>query len=64
MIMDPHDVSGNLEKAEAFCRRAAKHGVKILCLPECASTGWEYGWTQDRKLRHHFHAEPIPGPIT
>ena len=41
MISQLDDTPGNVDKALSYCDRAAKKGVKILCLPECASTGFE-----------------------
>jgi predicted amidohydrolase len=63
MFSRPDDVPGNLAKAERYCDRAADKGVKILCFPECASTGWESNWLSDKRFRGCLHAEPVPGPI-
>jgi predicted amidohydrolase len=63
MYSRPDDVPGNLAKAEKFCDRAARRGVKILCFPECASTGWDVAWLRDKRYRSRFYAEPVPGLI-
>jgi len=63
MFSRPDDVPRNLAKAERFCDRAAKRGVKILCFPECASTGWDSKWLSDKRFRSRLYAEPVPGPI-
>ncbi len=63
MISTPGDVKGNIEKAFIFCDKAARRGVKILCFPECASTGWDRRWTRDKAFRRKFYGEPVPGPM-
>jgi len=63
MFSQPGDVTGNLAKAEKFCDRAAQRGVKVLCFPECMSTGWDPTWLRDKRFRNRFYAEPVPGPI-
>ena len=61
MISQPDDTPGNVDKALSYCDRAAKKGVKILCLPECASTGFE--WLERKNAAATIHAEPVPGPM-
>ena len=61
LISDGQDVEGNVNKALAYCDRAARRGVQILCFPECASTGFD--WLGDRKGAETVHAEPVPGPM-
>ncbi len=63
MIPTPGDVKGNVEKALRYCDKAASRGVKILCFPECASTGWESGWLNEKACRSKFYGEPVPGPM-
>ena len=63
MIADSTNVRGNVEKALNYCEKAESAGVNILCFPECASTGWESLWCTDKKYRHKFYAEPIPGAM-
>jgi predicted amidohydrolase len=61
MISQLDDVPGNVDKALSYCDRAAQKGVKILCLPECASTGFE--WLGRKNAAATVYAEPVPGPM-
>ena len=61
MISHKGEIEENVSKALAFCDRAAQKGVKILCLPECASTGFD--WLSDRNAAAKVYAEPLPGPM-
>ena len=61
LISDPHDVEGNVARALAYCDRAAARRVRILCFPECATTGFD--WLQDPREVERVHAEPVPGPL-
>ena len=62
MIPTPGDVKGNVEKALRYCDKAASRGVKILCFPECASTGWESGWLNEKACRSKFYGGACSGP--
>ena len=46
MISRKDEIEKNIDKALAYCDTAAKKGVQMLCLPECASTGFD--WLGDR----------------
>ena len=61
LISNPHDVEDNIQRSLAYCDRAAKRGVQILCFPECASTGFD--WLGDRHAAERVYAEPVPGPM-
>ena len=61
MISHKGRVGDNVAKALDFCDRAAQKGVQMLCLPECASTGFE--WLGDRNAAAKVYAEPVPGPM-
>lgn len=63
MISGYHDLAGNLKKAIGFCDKAQKRGVQILCLPECAATGFDWLRSKQGRARVASHAEPVPGPI-
>ncbi len=59
-ISDMPDVERNVRTALDYCDRAARRGVQILCLPECASTGFDWLRQSGRK---RYYAEPVPGPM-
>ncbi len=61
MISQEGQVEANVAKALAYCDRAAGRGVEILCLPECASTGFE--WLGGSNAAARVYAEPVPGPM-
>lgn len=61
MISCKGRVGDNVAKALNYCDRAAKKSVEILCLPECASTGFE--WLDDRGAAVNIYAESVPGPM-
>jgi predicted amidohydrolase len=61
LVSQSRDVDGNVERALAYCDRAARRGVQILCFPECASTGFD--WLADPAGAGRVHAEPVPGPL-
>lgn len=61
MISRNGDTPANIVKAMAFCDRAAKRGVQILCLPELASTGFD--WLKNDRMARRLHSEPVPGPM-
>jgi len=61
LISDQSDVDGNIERSLAFCDRAAKRKVQILCFPEGASTGFD--WVSEGKVSDCPYAEPVPGPM-
>lgn len=56
----PGKIAHNLERIEALLRKAARRGVQMICFPEMAVPGFEYG----KKLRPiHDASEPVPdGP--
>ena len=49
------DTSANLDKAESFVADAARHGARLVVLPEV------FLWRGER-AEERAHAEPIPGP--
>ena len=61
MISQQGKIGANVAKALDYCDQAAKKGVEMLCLPECASTGFE--WLGDRDAAAKVYAEPVPGPM-
>lgn len=61
LISEPHDAASNIARALAYCDRAARRGVQILCFPECATTGFD--WVRDAQAAAHVYAEPVPGPL-
>ena len=61
MISQQGEIGANVAKALNYCAQAAKKGVEMLCLPECASTGFE--WLGDRNAAAKVYAEPVPGPM-
>jgi predicted amidohydrolase len=61
MISEKDDPQGNICRALEYCDRAAKRGVRILCLPECASTGFD--WVDEKGSADTVYAEPVPGPM-
>ena len=61
LISDRYDIEGNIGKALAYCDRAAKRGVEILCFPECASTGFD--WLKEKGAAKRVYTEPVPGPM-
>ena len=61
MISQQGEIGANVAKALNYCDQAAKKGVGMLCLPECASTGFE--WLGDRNAAAKVYAEPVPGPM-
>ena len=61
MISHQGEIGANVAKALDYCDQAAKKGVEMLCLPECASTGFE--WLGDRDAAAKVYAEPVPGPM-
>ena len=61
MISQQDEIGANVAKALNYCDQAAKKGVEMLCLPECASTGFE--WLGDRDAAAKVYAEPVPGPM-
>src|SRR2546423_15263558 len=61
MISEKDDAQGNICRALEYCDRAAKRGVQILCLPECASTGFD--WLGNERAAETVYAEPVPGPM-
>ena len=61
MISCKGRVGDNVAKALNYCDRAAKKSVEILCLPECASTGFE--WLDDRGAAVNIYAESVPGSM-
>ena len=61
MISQQGEIGANVAKALDYCDQAAKKGVEMLCLPECASTGFE--WLGDRDAAAKVYAEPVPGPM-
>ena len=58
MRCDFLDVAGNLKRAEARIRAAARHGAKLVCLPEAFLTGYR----ADRMDAAMAMAEPADGP--
>ncbi len=52
---------GNLRKAEALVRLAAKKGAQIICLPELFRTQY---FPQRKKARRETLAETVPGAST
>ena len=61
MISQQDEIGANVANALNYCDQAAKKGVEMLCLPECASTGFE--WLGDRDAAAKVYAEPVPGPM-
>jgi predicted amidohydrolase len=61
MISRKGEIEKNIDKALAYCDKAAKKGVQMLCLPECASTGFD--WLGDRNAAAKVYAEPLPGSM-
>ena len=61
LISQLRDVEGNINRALAYCDRAARRGVQILCFPECATTGFD--WLKDPDEVARVYAEPVPGPL-
>ena len=61
MISQQGEIGANVAKALDYCDQAAKKGVEMLCLPECASTGFE--WLGDRDAAAKVYAEPVPEPM-
>ncbi|MAE68031.1 MAG: hypothetical protein CMJ18_27595 [Phycisphaeraceae bacterium] len=60
MICRDNDPDANVAAALAYCDRAARRGVEILCFPECATTGFD--WLKQPDGPSRVHAEPVPGP--
>ena len=67
MIIDPKDIPGNVDKALAYCDRAARKNVRILCFPECADAGLEWHKESMKKpdllAKIRAAAEPVPGSM-
>ncbi|MCS7274152.1 MAG: carbon-nitrogen hydrolase family protein [Candidatus Bipolaricaulota bacterium] len=55
----PRDVAANLAELERRLREVAPYRPDLVCLPECAFTGYLY---EDADVTRF--AEPIPGPTT
>jgi hypothetical protein len=51
----------NLEKITRYVTEAARHGARVVCLPEL-STSIYFCW--ESNYSHFDYAEPIPGPST
>jgi predicted amidohydrolase len=60
MISEDNAIEANVVKALDYCDRAAKRGVQILCLPECAANGFD--WLRKGNACQ-VRAEPVPGPM-
>ena len=56
------DPEGNIARSLAYCDKAAKRGVQILCFPECAVSGG-FDWLKVKGARAKLFAEPIPGAV-
>ena len=64
LLADPHDFGANVERALAYCDRAARRGVQLLCFPECATTGFDWLTAADGVARvAREAAQPVPGPL-
>ena len=61
MISNHGEAEENIQKALDNCDRAARRGVRILCLPECASTGFD--WILNKNGTSRIHTEQVPGPM-
>ncbi|MFN4217851.1 MAG: carbon-nitrogen hydrolase family protein [Candidatus Bipolaricaulia bacterium] len=55
----PQDAAANLSELERRLREASRSRPDLVCLPECALTGYLY---EDADVQRF--AEPIPGPTT
>lgn len=55
----PRDVTANLAELERCLREISRFRPDLVCLPECALTGYLYEGTDVQRF-----AEPIPGPTT
>lgn len=55
----PRDVAANLSGLERRLREISRHRPDLVCLPECALSGYLY---EDADVQRF--AEPIPGPTT
>ncbi len=55
----PRDVAANLAELERRLREVSRYRPDLVCLPECALTGYLYEDADVTKF-----AEPIPGPTT
>ena len=55
----PRDVTANLAELERRLREVSRYRPDLVCLPECALTGYLY---EDADVQRF--AEPIPGPTT
>jgi len=56
------DPANNIARSLAYCDKAAKRGVQILCFPECAVSGG-FDWLKVTGAREKLFAEPVPGPV-
>jgi predicted amidohydrolase len=64
LLADPHDFGANVERALAYCDRAARRGVQLLCFPECATTGFDWLTAPGGVARvSREAAQPVPGPL-
>ena len=61
MISEKGEIEANVARALDYCDKATEKGVEMLCLPECASTGFE--WLGDGDAAARVYAEPVPGPM-
>ncbi len=57
MLVEGGEAEGNLRRATAMIREAARRGCRIVVLPECLDLGWT--WPGAREL-----AQPVPGPFS
>lgn len=64
LLADGDDFPGNVERALAYCDRAARRGVQLLCFPECATTGFDWLAEPAGVARiARDAAQPVPGPL-
>ncbi|MDP7254824.1 MAG: nitrilase-related carbon-nitrogen hydrolase, partial [Planctomycetota bacterium] len=60
MISEDNAIEANVAKALDYCDRAARRGVQILCLPECAANGFD--WLRKGKAGE-VRSEPVFGLV-
>ena len=63
IITHHKDIAGNIDKALGYCDRAGRKGVRILCFPECAATGYEWMHHKTALAKVRAASEPVPGPM-
>lgn len=54
------DIDANIDKSVAAIRQAAELGAKLVVLPECASSGWNFDSPEESAL----YAQPLEGGPT